>query len=277
MLAAHRRGGRTSFVTLRARLGPLHRGRRGAPRRATERELRTLGRLLEASDRSTTAMPRPSAIADARAPAARPGRARAGPAAPRVAGGWRTRPSASSTASRRLQADLAGPDELDLGDRCRRASAQQEPHRLGDVLGPDHLLARDLTLDPVGHRRVDERRAQRGRLDALGRSSLCIAWVKPTTRALGGRVDRQPRLAALARDRRRVDHQRLAVLGARRAQQVDRLALASGRRRAGSRRAACRASWSSCPRRPRRCPTPALLIEHVQAAVALAVRRPRPP
>ena len=41
-------------------------------------------------------------------------------------------------------------------------------HGLGDVVGLDHVLGRDLVLDEVGHRRVDERGTQRGRLDALG-------------------------------------------------------------------------------------------------------------
>ena len=78
MLAAHRRGGRTDLISLRARLGPLHRaprGRAGRPRASCA----TLEAQLEAS-----IAPRGGAVAT-EARAAQPRRAiGAGPEAPAV-------------------------------------------------------------------------------------------------------------------------------------------------------------------------------------------------
>jgi hypothetical protein len=48
MLAAHREGGRTSLASF-ARAWDCYTGANGRPRSATERELRTLGTMLEAS------------------------------------------------------------------------------------------------------------------------------------------------------------------------------------------------------------------------------------
>ena len=107
---------------------------------------------------------------------------------------------------------------------------QQHAHDLGDVGDLDHVLGGDLLLDEVGHRRVDEGRAQRGRLDAVVAELLVHRLGEADDRRLGRAVDRQPRLAGLARDRRRVDDERAAVLGARGAQQVDALAVEEDRR-----------------------------------------------
>ena len=79
----------------------------------------------------------------------------------------------------------------------------------------DHLLGGDLLLDEVGHRGVDERGAQRGGLDAL-RAELLVHRFRPADDAvLGGGVDRQPGLSALAGDRGGVDDERVAVLAGR--------------------------------------------------------------
>ena len=89
----------------------------------------------------------------------------------------------------------------------------------------DHLLGRDLVADELRHRRLDEAGAQRERLDALG-VELLVHRLRPAhDRELRGAVDRQPRLAGLAGDRRGVDHERVAVLGAGAAQHVGALAV----------------------------------------------------
>ena len=63
-------------------------------------------------------------------------------------------------ASRVRAADaLTGPGEDDLRHVAVARGPQQEADRLADVLGADHLLAGDLALGELGHRRVDEGRA----------------------------------------------------------------------------------------------------------------------
>src|SRR3954451_1227795 len=120
---------------------------------------------------------------------------------------------------------FSGSLEDDFGHHARRRERQQEADRLGDVLRPDHLLRRDRLLDEVGHRRVDEPGRERDRLDPVARQLLVHRLREADHRGLGGRVDRQPRLARLAGDRGEVDHERVAVLGTGGAQHLDALAV----------------------------------------------------
>src|SRR5689334_19126834 len=53
---------------------------------------------------------------------------------------------------------LAGARKDDLGHVAVARGAQQEADRLAQILGADHLLRRDLALDELGHRRLDETR-----------------------------------------------------------------------------------------------------------------------
>ena len=76
MLAAHRHGGRTSFVSF-ARAWDAF-ARTDTIRRATERELRTLEHLLEASLAEEATTDLGAAIAEHRAPAAPRRSSRAG-------------------------------------------------------------------------------------------------------------------------------------------------------------------------------------------------------
>ena len=124
---------------------------------------------------------------------------------------------------------LKAPPRPAAGRRspARRSSArlQQESHGLADVLGPDHVLGLDVLADELRHVGVDEAGAQRDGLDAVT-VELLVHRLRPGDhRRLGGGVDAEPRLAGLARDRRRVDHERVSVLGARGAQEVGALAV----------------------------------------------------
>ena len=201
---------------LRARVGPLHR-RRPAARPATDRELRTLRAMLEAS------IARGRRSRPARGVSEREGRRAAASArptrAPRDTGerdrsaelrkrhGWawlrifrrydtyeaRSTVSASASAGRSRppprprragQWTVSRPDELDLRHDARGRGVEQEAHRLGDVLGLDHRPPADLLLDPVGHRRVDEARAERGHLDAVaGELAVCTPAISADDRA----------------------------------------------------------------------------------------------
>src|SRR6185295_117873 len=119
---------------------------------------------------------------------------------------------------------LTRASEHDLWDVAVLRGAEQEAHRLAEVLGPDHLLRRDLPLDELGHRRLDEARRQRRALDP-GAAHLAVRRLGEVDhRRLGGGVDREPSLSALAGDRSGVDDQRLAVLFARLVQQRQPLA-----------------------------------------------------
>src|SRR4051794_35039340 len=109
---------------------------------------------------------------------------------------------------------LARPREDDLRHVAVARGPQQEADRLAEVLGPDHLLRRDLALDELGHRRLDEARRQRRALDAAATRLAVGRLGEVDHRGLGRGVDREPGLAALAGDRGGVDDQRLAVLGA---------------------------------------------------------------
>ena len=121
---------------------------------------------------------------------------------------------------------LAGALEDDLRDHAGRADVEREAHRLGDV-GRCRIIssAGTCVADPLGHRRLDEARAQRERLDALA-VELLVHRLRPADDGeLRGAVDRQPRLARLAGDRGGVDDERVPVLGAGRAQHVGALAV----------------------------------------------------
>src|SRR4029079_19762135 len=60
---------------------------------------------------------------------------------------------------------LARAGEHELRDAAVARGAQQEADLLAEVSGPDHLLRRNLALDELGHRRLDEARRQRRALD----------------------------------------------------------------------------------------------------------------
>ena len=195
MLAAHRRGGRTSFLSF-ARAWDRFAAARKRARRATARELRVLERNLEESLAAEHGDRRRPGLGDRRPP----GEPRAAARPPR--------PPQRAAATGLSQA-VGRADELDLGDDAAGRELQQRPDHLGDVCGVIISSAGTGSLTKsvigvstnAGHSAVD--------LMPSGASSLFIACVKPTTRALGGAVDRQPRLAALAGDRRRVDDQRV--------------------------------------------------------------------
>src|ERR1700680_304292 len=109
---------------------------------------------------------------------------------------------------------VAWPDEHQLRHHACGGDLQQVANGLGDVLWSDHLLARNVLLDEVGHWGVDERGAERGRLDAL-RAELLVHRFRPADNAvLGGGVDRGPGLSELAGDRGGVDNERVPVLAA---------------------------------------------------------------
>src|ERR687898_390612 len=187
MLAAHRNGGRTSLASF-ARAWDAYTGaRRRRARPATGRELNTLKAMLGAS----------IAVDEL-------------PGLEEVARDVRKR-------------RVARTDELELRNHAVTRRPEQEPDPLGDVLGLDHLLLGHLALDPVGHRRRDEARAERRDLHAVARQLLVERLAQPDHAELGRRVGRQPALAVLAGVRCRVRHQRLAVLGARLLQHRDAL------------------------------------------------------
>ena len=258
MLAAHRHGGRTSFIAFARAWDRFAGARRARP--ATERELRVLVAHLEAlsspseagptwASRSPTtrrspapggrATPAPRARLAARPPGrrARPRAARARVRRARRrrsrAPGRRARPGALG----RDREPAAGLLEEDLGDHAAGGEAQQHPHRLGDVLGRIMSSAGTcrLTKSVIGVSTNAGHSAHR--LDALAVELLVHRLGEADDGVLRGRVDRQPRLAALAGDRRGVDDERVVVLGARRP--------AAGRPSRGRRGWASGGSWSS--------------------------------
>ena len=107
MLAAHRHGGRTSFVSFARAWDAFARTK--TIRRATEREVRTLENLLVASLAQESETDLGAAIAD-----------------------YRKR-RFPEIIVRRLSDRLARPLEDDLGDHARRADVQRVAHRLGHV------------------------------------------------------------------------------------------------------------------------------------------------
>jgi hypothetical protein len=168
MLAAHRNGGRTALGSF-ARAWDRYTGARRRPRPATTRELNTLRVMLEAS----IAIEQTPALEVPRRPSRETGeRHRARELRGRLGWAW-LRPFRRLDEYDRAMAELdlgvPGPDELDLGHDARPRGAEQIADRLGDVLGPDHLVLRDLTLDPVGHRGRHEARAERRDLNSLVR------------------------------------------------------------------------------------------------------------
>jgi hypothetical protein len=116
MLAAHRRGGRTSFLSF-ARAWDRFAAAR-SPRRATARELRVLERNLEESIavEHGTGGDLGSAIADHQARL----RGRKAAEAARVGSDW-------------LSEAVGRADELDLGDHAPGRELQQRPEHLGHV------------------------------------------------------------------------------------------------------------------------------------------------
>ncbi len=116
MLAAHRRGGRTSFLSF-ARAWDRFAAAR-SPRRATARELRVLERNLEESIAAEhgTGGDLGSAIADHQASL----RGRKAAEAARVGSDW-------------LSEAVGRADELDLGDDAPGRELQQRPEHLGHV------------------------------------------------------------------------------------------------------------------------------------------------
>ncbi|MEP6953825.1 MAG: hypothetical protein ABI950_07180 [Solirubrobacteraceae bacterium] len=116
MLAAHRRGGRTSFLSFARAWDGFAAARR--PRRATPRELRVLERNLEESIAAERGVGGNlgSAIADHQASL----RGRKAAEAARVGSDW-------------LSEAVGGADELDLGDDASGRELQQRPEHLGHV------------------------------------------------------------------------------------------------------------------------------------------------
>jgi hypothetical protein len=124
MLAAHRNGGRTSFISF-ARAWDRFAGARRA-RKATKRELRVLESHLEAS--IVAEADRGGALATGIAEHQELLRDRKTREAARTGFGW-------------LEA-LARADELDLGDDAGRAHVQQRADGERDVVRRDHLVGR---------------------------------------------------------------------------------------------------------------------------------------
>src|SRR3954452_19629205 len=151
------------------------------------------------------------------------------PASPKAATSIRRRSVTPDPSLRGIEA-LARTGEDDLRHVAVARGPQQEADRLAEILGADHLLRRDLALDELGHRRLDEARRQRRALDAGGAHLAVGRLGEVDHRGLGRSVDREPGLAALAGDRGGVDDQRLAVLGAGLAQHRQPLAGAEDQR-----------------------------------------------
>ena len=181
MLAAHRAGGRTNLIAFAKAWDrfAFREARKASARRATQRELRVLKLYLEASllDEEAPDTDLKAARADhaALVEQRRQNRGAADPVRPgdpdraRELGeqpGWAwtrlfRRYDDYERALASLLESAPGSLEDDLGDHAGGRDPQQHPDRLGDILGPDHVLGGDALLDEVGHRRVDERRTQR--------------------------------------------------------------------------------------------------------------------
>ena len=164
MLAAHRRGGRTDFLSFARSWDRFT--------RAGKRKRAATARELAHPDRPAGGQPRERfagseldrAIAEHRHAGRRAACARALLAASGDLGEEAADPRGEISARAGLRPateHLAGSDEHDLRDDARGGDLQQVAHGLGDVLGPDHLLGGDVLLDEVGHRRVHEGGAQR--------------------------------------------------------------------------------------------------------------------
>jgi hypothetical protein len=157
MLAAHRRGGRTSLASF-ARAWDRYTGARRRARPATARELNTLRAMLEAS----IALEETPALEAPRRQRRETGERHRGRELRRRPGWAWLRPfrrlDEYDRALSELDVAVTRSDELDLRDDAGRRGSEQVADRLSDVLGPDHLVLRDLPLDPVGHRGRHESR-----------------------------------------------------------------------------------------------------------------------
>ena len=241
MLAAHRNGGRTSVASF-ARAWDAYTGAK-RPRRATRREVRTLRSLLEWSlgtsselarrlpcrgrrpdPRRARAIPLRRATSPWSNPERRPGGHQRSPAATGRARGaaeeqlteattprssWARR--SASPAERQLRSPytrhllrrVPRAQEHDLRHQARGRRAQQEPHRLRDVLGADHVARPStwpLTNSVIG---VSTNAGhERRHLDPLTVDLPLRRLAEADHPGLRRRIDRQPRLARLPRDRR---------------------------------------------------------------------------
>src|SRR5436853_2529455 len=191
------------------------------------------------------------------------------PASPKAATSIRRRSFTPGAASGGIES-LARSGEDNLWDVAVARGPQQKADRLAEVLRADHLLGRDLALDKLGHRRLDEARGQGGALDA-GVAGLAVGRLGEVDhRRLRRRVDREPGLAALTGDRGGVDDQRLAVLGPRRAQHRQPLAGAEDQRPQVDRQLHVEVlGLNFLHRRPD--PDPGVVDEDVEAPVLLPV------
>ena len=141
MLAAHRNGGRTSLASF-ARAWDRYTGARGASAAGHRARAHTPSRRCSRRASPWTSCRRSRTWP--RRGARRLGLAASVPPLRRVrARGGRARRDQSS--------ESPGPDELELRHHAVARSPQQEADRLGDVLRLDHLVLRNLALDPVGH------------------------------------------------------------------------------------------------------------------------------
>src|SRR5215203_2963859 len=171
--------------------------------------------------------------------------------------------------SRRVLA-LARSRKHDLRHMAVARGPQEEADRLAEVLGTDHFLRRDLALDELGHRGLDEARRQGGALDPAVAGLAMGRLGEVDHRRLGRGVDRQPGLPALAGDRGGIDDQGLAVLGAGLAQHGQALAGAEDQRPQVDGQLHVEVlGLDLLHRRPD--PDPGVVDEHVEAAVGLAV------
>jgi hypothetical protein len=114
MLAAHRRGGRTSFLSFARAWDRFADARH--PRRATRRELRVLERNLEGSIAAEQGADLRGAVAEHQASV----RARKATESAQLGIRWVLEP-------------VGGTDELDLGDHAAGRELEQPAHHLRDV------------------------------------------------------------------------------------------------------------------------------------------------
>ena len=89
----------------------------------------------------------------------------------------------------------------DLRDPRPRRKPQAHPHDLGAVLGLDHLVGGEAR--PLGHRRVDEARADRDRTHAVRRRARRSASASARSRRPSSRRRRSARASASCRRSRR--------------------------------------------------------------------------